>query len=47
MEFLEKFRFGRNFDLGRNPPYLEDEESNDMLDFRKLQIKVRKRQYVY
>ena len=37
----------QNSDSGTNPSYLEDEDSNDMLSFWKLQITVRKRSYVY
>ena len=47
MEVLEKFYFGRNFDLGTNPPYLGDDDSNGTLDFQKLQMKVRKGPYIY
>ena len=44
---FEKVCFGQNFDSGTNPTYLGDKDSNGMLDFWKLQIKVRKRSYVY
>ena len=40
MEFLEKFRFSQNVDSKTNPLYLWDEDSNGMLGFQKLSIKL-------